>query len=231
MDHKEIDGVLAATLDDHRLSRGERHALKELIDDANPSPQRLAFYRHRAFALAHEAMSGRDNQQVLQWLENVVKVLHPVDDKSAEEQSRAEVLFSPGEACLDAIREQLTGVRRAVDICVFTITDDRLSNAIVDAHRRGVAVRVLSDDDKAGDLGSDVDRLAAAGVPVRVDDSPHHMHHKFAVFDAKRVVTGSYNWTRSAAKHNRENILITDDPRLTGPYQQMFERLWDEMGP
>ena len=27
-----------------------------------------------------------------------------------------------------------------VDICVFTITDDRLSDAIVAAHRRGVAV-------------------------------------------------------------------------------------------
>ena len=54
------------------------------------------------------------------------------------------------------------------------------------------------------------------------------MHHKFAVFDHSQVITGSYNWTRSAAEHNRENLVISHDPQLVEPYQRAFERLWAE---
>ena len=33
------------------------------------------------------------------------------------------------------------------------------------AHRRNVQVRVISDDDKAMDAGSDIDRLERMGIP------------------------------------------------------------------
>ena len=49
--------------------------------------------------------------------------------------------------------------------------------------KRGVRVRVISDNDKAHDKGSDVWRLPDLGAEVRVDRSPHHMHHKFAIID------------------------------------------------
>ena len=94
------------------------------------------------------------------------------------------------------------------------------------AHRRGVLVRVLSDDEKAHDLGSDVHELRTLGVPVRFDSSPHQMHHKFAVFDGRTAVTGSYNWTRTAAEHNQDNLVVSDDPRLVRTLADEFERLW-----
>jgi phosphatidylserine/phosphatidylglycerophosphate/cardiolipin synthase-like enzyme len=68
--------------------------------------------------------------------------------------------------------------------------------------------------------------LRDAGVAVRFDASLDHMHHKFAVFDRRLVVTGSYNWTRSAAENNHENILITGQARLVQAFHDEFERLW-----
>ena len=56
------------------------------------------------------------------------------------------------------------------------------------------------------------------------------MHHKFAVFDRRILLTGSYNWTRSAAGHNEENLLVTDEAKLVGPYLQRFEKLWESYG-
>ena len=109
---------------------------------------------------------------------------------------------------------------------VFTITDDRLSSAILDAHRRKVKVQIISDDDKSGDRGSDIDRLSAAGIDVRIDRSESHMHHKFAIFDRSLLLTGSYNWTRSAANRNEENFIITGDRRFLDPFAKMFEDLW-----
>ena len=111
-------------------------------------------------------------------------------------------------------------------ICVFTISDDRLSDAIMSAHRSGLTVRVISDNDKMHDRGSDVERLYQAGVDVRIDRSPEHMHHKFMVIDGRTVMTGSYNWTRSAETRNEENIIAVDDPQLAARFSEEFERIW-----
>ncbi len=62
---------------------------------------------------------------------------------------------------------------------------------------------------------------AAKYDAVKVDDVPGggahglsgHMHHKFALFDGGRLLTGSYNWTRGAAETNYENVIDTTDPK------------------
>ena len=113
-----------------------------------------------------------------------------------------------------------------MDVCVFTITDDRIAACVLDAHRRGVKVRVITDNDKALDEGSDIGRIARAGIPVRQDLTEHHMHHKFAIFDRNVMLTGSYNWTRAAANFNAENVVVTNDPRLLAAFQAHYEELW-----
>jgi phosphatidylserine/phosphatidylglycerophosphate/cardiolipin synthase-like enzyme len=52
------------------------------------------------------------------------------------------------------------------------------------------------------------------------------MHHKFAIFDKSKLLTGSYNWTRSASLHNEENFLITTDRDLLKDFTRMFDKLW-----
>lgn len=224
----DIDAVLRETLEDLRLSRSERRALSELLDT---TPHRdLALWRHRAFEQAREALAGpspssREVGQVLGWLEDVVKTIaHAARPPGTP--TLAESFFSPGMRPLHRITGLLEASQHTVDICVFTITDDRIADGIVDAHRRGVTVRVVSDGNKAADLGSDVCDLRSLGIEVRMDDSPAHMHHKFALFDARVLLTGSYNWTRAAERENQENVLVTDDERLTDSYRVEFERLW-----
>jgi len=224
----EIDACLARTLEDRRLSRGERQALAGLAADCPSAADRREVV-HRAFEIARGVLTGPTDRPVLDWLEDVVKTVREVEP-SAGGALLAEAHFSPGDDCLRAILRLLAGALRTAEVCVFTITDDRLAAALLDAHRRGVAVRVITDDSKADDLGSDVDRLARAGIPVRVDRSPFHMHHKFAVLDGSALLTGSYNWTLGAARDNEENLIVTDDPRLITPFSAAFERLWVTLG-
>ena len=225
---QQIRNMLAQTLEDFRLSRGERSALKQILAHVQPSEHELATYRSMAFELAQEADEKADRGMLLDWLEGVVKVLcQPGGD---ERQTEAESHFSPEDDCPRRIRQLLTRARHSVDICVFTITDDRLSSAILDAHRRKVRVRIVTDDDKSSDRGSDIERLSEAGIEVRVDQSDYHMHHKFALFDQSLLLTGSYNWTRSAANSNVENFIITGDSRFIEPFSEMFEDLWKRFG-
>jgi len=78
------------------------------------------------------------------------------------------------------------------------------------------------------DEGSDIEELSLHGIPVRVDESENHMHHKFMVADDEITITGSYNWTRSAERYNQENIVWVKDPMFAKPFNQEFEKLWEE---
>jgi mitochondrial cardiolipin hydrolase len=118
---------------------------------------------------------------------------------------------------------------KVIKICVFTISDDRITAAIRGAQLRGVRVMILTDNEKLFDKGSDVRELAQAGIEVRVDVTENHMHHKFAVIDNEALLTGSYNWTRSAARYNHENLLVTNQRDLVRSYLEEFDRLWQEM--
>jgi phosphatidylserine/phosphatidylglycerophosphate/cardiolipin synthase-like enzyme len=227
---KDIDAILAQTLQDRRLTGGEKTVLARFLEDIHADEQKRGFCRHRAFEIARSAVADPDSARVLEWLEDVIKLTQP---KSGAEKSAgknvADACFGPGDACPNRITYQLNHARRKVDICVFTITDDRIANAILTAHKRKVAVRVITDNEKADDPGSDIERLREAGIPLKMDDTPYHMHHKFAVFDDELMLTGSYNWTRNAAMVNWENIIVTSEPALVKAFTVEFDRLWTSL--
>ncbi|MEM9293757.1 MAG: phospholipase D-like domain-containing protein [Acidobacteriota bacterium] len=229
-----IEEWLVQSLEDHRLSRGERRALREVLRETDASQEELAFLRNRAFELARRELAtatatGPQRVAVLSWLESVVKSLESHRRGALPPVRQAEAFFSPGLDCRAQILSLLSAAREKVDVCVFTITDDRISERLLQTCRRGVRVRLITDGHKSWDLGSDTERLEASGIEVAWERGEGHMHHKFALFDAETLLTGSYNWTRSAATENQENLVVTDDRRLVEPFQQQFETLWREL--
>jgi cardiolipin hydrolase len=229
-DVNQLVRFLEESLDDGKVSRGERGVLTQLLDDLRPSSSEQGVLLNEAFRLARSRMVDARDQATLDWLYDVVKVLRPAKGLKVSGSRVAEAWFMPGEEGLQRLLQLIAGCRESLDVCVFTITDNRIADALVDAHRRGVKVRILTDDEKAFDRGSDVDRLRREGVPLRTDDSASHMHNKFAIFDGERLLTGSYNWTRSATRENQENFLVTDDPALVTQYSEELERLWEKFG-
>jgi phosphatidylserine/phosphatidylglycerophosphate/cardiolipin synthase-like enzyme len=221
----QFDRILRRTLEDHRVSRGEKRVLNSILDEIGADQHQLAFLRHRAFEIARQEAAGA--QGVIGWLEDIVKILQPPE---APPGRSPRAYFSPGSACRNAIGSLLRDAARTVDICVFTITDDRITDEIVTALGRGVQLRIISDDEKAEDSGSDIVRLRGLGVPVRCDRTANHMHHKFAIFDRATLVTGSYNWTRSAAEYNEENLVVQYDASLIRQFQTAFDDLWQQFG-
>jgi phosphatidylserine/phosphatidylglycerophosphate/cardiolipin synthase-like enzyme len=228
MNTEELDQALTATLEDGKLSRSERGALFEVLSELELDAGRLAQLRARAFELAREKIEGPRCREAFDWLEEVNKLFVRLEAPVSNTPSRA--YFSPGDACLSAVIAELGRARKTADICVFTITDDRIANAVLAAHQRGVTVRILTDNDKQYDEGSDIERLARAGIALKVDETEHHMHHKFAVLDGTTLLNGSYNWTRSAAAHNEENVIVTSEPKLVQTFAGHFAQMWSALG-
>lgn len=224
---QDIREALRLSIEDGQLSRLERDEVRNWIETANNDSSKRALYQSMAFDLANEAIENKTlpHYSALNWLEKVVKALAPIPVPVANSQL-TEALFTPEHNCAGRIVELFQSASASVDICVFTITDDRISDAIIRAHRRGVRLRIVTDNDKCFDPGSDIDRFRQAGIGVRIDRTENHMHHKFAVFDGSILLSGSYNWTRSASQLNEENLLLTAEKRLVEPFRELFERLW-----
>ena len=144
---------------------------------------------------------------------------------------QSEAFFSPGTACRNAIIHHLNSAKSILKICVFTISDDLITAAIIQAKHRGVNVLILTDNDKLYDLGSDIIQLAKEGIVTRIDNTSNHMHHKFMIVDDQILVNGSYNWTRSAANYNQENIIVSREQSLINLFNKEFDKLWKEMTP
>ncbi|XP_062507436.1 mitochondrial cardiolipin hydrolase-like [Corticium candelabrum] len=136
-----------------------------------------------------------------------------------------------GVTALEVILRHIRDASQSLDVCVFTITCYELARAVVDAHCRGVIVRVITDSEHVLSAGSQVLLFRREGIQVREDDSSFHMHHKFVVVDKKTLINGSFNWTRNAVTGNRENVMISEGGNVTHRFVEEFERLWREFNP
>ncbi len=140
------------------------------------------------------------------------------------------VCFTPGGDCRSLILERINSAKRSIDLAIYTITNRELANALLSAHKRGVKVRIISDNSTAQSRDSKAQFLYDSGVGVRYDGFGL-MHHKFAVFDGTSFLTGSYNWSNSAESRNNENIIIIDDTELARIFSEEFERMWRKFQP
>jgi phosphatidylserine/phosphatidylglycerophosphate/cardiolipin synthase-like enzyme len=226
---EEIIQLFIRSFEDASFSSSERKAVRQLIEGYHPDRPQRDLLRSRIFDIARTRFPSHTDLAVFNWLEIANKTL--LDKSSDFSHAPSKVYFSPGEDCLDAILHLLNTALRSLCLCVFTISDDRITRAIIQAHQRKVKIRLLTDNEKLYDDGSDIRQLSQTGIPVRVDQTSNHMHHKFAIADDGRVLTGSYNWTRSATLYNHENIVLIEEPKVVQAYTQEFARLWEEMVP
>lgn len=227
---KDLEKQLSVSFEDFRLSRNEKNALKALLRPYASDIANLAFIRNRAFDIVTEYITASNHHQpghqpeAMEWLRAIVKVLDSLSQETNALIERA--FFSPGPECAAEIIGEIRRSTKSIDVCVFTISDDDISEQLFQAHQRGITVRIITDDDKTRDKGSDIFRLHRAGIPIKTDNDPSHMHHKFAIFDNKRVINGSFNWTRSASTRNHEDITVTSHSGTVAQFCARFDFLW-----
>lgn len=163
-----------------------------------------------------------------------------------------EVLFAPHRRQdprngLHWLEQQLAGVRQRLDLSLFVFSAQNLADRLEQLHRQGVRLRLLADPGFASRAYSEVLDLLGVGLPdqrcqleagnrpwrqaIEGAGSPRlargdKLHHKFAILDGRRVITGSFNWSPSAAFSNDETLLRIDSPLLAAHFQREMDRLW-----
>jgi phosphatidylserine/phosphatidylglycerophosphate/cardiolipin synthase-like enzyme len=127
---------------------------------------------------------------------------------------------------IDAIHEATKSLR----IKMFVFSDPTLLGAVIDAHRRGVKVRVmLNPARRSGEAENEESRktLTQAGVEV-IDSNPVFdlTHEKSMVVDDRVAFVKSLNWETKNLTETRDYAVITDDKREVGEVIDCFEADW-----
>jgi len=152
-------------------------------------------------------------------------------------QGGIEVLFTPWDDAEGAVLRALGAARQSIRVQAFLLTSRNITRALVAAHERGIAVRVLADREMvAKGENSRIPDLHAAGIDVRLETRYASAHNKILLIDVEDnhpvVITGSYNFTFSAQARNAENLLILrDNPALARAYLANWRRHRDEAQP
>lgn len=139
------------------------------------------------------------------------------------EKSWVRVYFTPGTECENNIIAEINNAKK-IDIAVYSITNQNIVDALVAAKNRGAKVRVITDRLQSAGRYSLVEELEESGIPVVTNIKHKIMHNKFAVFDGKRIESGSYNWTKSASESNAENCMFFDQEDKS--FTKQFNYLW-----
>lgn len=130
----------------------------------------------------------------------------------------AQVYFSPGGGCTDAIVAALAAAKQTVLVQAYSFTSTPIAKALAAAQSRGVVVRVILDKSQRTERYSGADFIAHAGIPVQIDELPAIAHSKVMVIDSAVVITGSFNFTSAAESKNVENLLILRSVELAAAY-------------
>ncbi|MEO6952614.1 MAG: phospholipase D family protein [Polyangia bacterium] len=129
-----------------------------------------------------------------------------------------EVCFTPGADCTGVIVRELGAAKKTVRVQAYSFTSAPIAKALVAASRRGVHVEVILDRSNRTGRYSGLTFLVHEDVPTSVDAAHAIAHNKVMIIDDEVVITGSFNFTAAAQKHNAENLLVLHDRALAGRY-------------
>ncbi|GGF91773.1 MULTISPECIES: phospholipase D family nuclease [Cysteiniphilum] len=149
----------------------------------------------------------------------------PSEYTGALSGAKYQLCFTPSQTamqCTDMLTNAIGKAKSNIIVQAYSFTSAPIVKALLEAHKRGVKIVALIDKSNITSKYSVVRTLTNANIPVYVDYKPAIAHNKVMIIDGKEVVTGSFNFTKSAQVRNAENLLIIDDAKLASQYKANF---------
>lgn len=133
-----------------------------------------------------------------------------------------DVYFSPKGGCTEAIIKNINKAKKTIQVQAYSFTSASIANALIEAKNNGKEILVILDDSNLTDKYSLMSKLYDFKVPVIVDSKHKISHNKIIIIDEEIIITGSFNFSKSAEESNAENLLIINNKGLAKKYIDNF---------
>lgn len=133
----------------------------------------------------------------------------------------------------------LSRARNTIDMAAYVLTDWAIMDALEDAARRGVAVRLVLDGSQFQPRNYGARMLALAktdNIAIRIKPSGRTrghrgfapiMHLKAYLVDGATLRTGSANFSASGEKKQDNDLVVLTDKPACDAFARRFEEIWD----
>ncbi len=168
---------------------------------------------------------------VLFWVSSNPAMCQQSGEKSLQ-PTHATVNLSLDLNSRDLMASAMNQVEGSVSAVVYKFDDPKLFPILLKTVQRGVKLQVICDAKEAKKNASLIGDLAQAGAEVRYwPRKQGKLHAKFVICDENRVLTGSWNWTKSAGGKNLELLMDIKDDHTVKTFVGVFARLWEMSQP
>lgn len=145
--------------------------------------------------------------------------------------TQVKMYLGPSPYIAKGVGEFIAAATSTLDVAVYEIDLPMVLGRLLDAHKRGVKVRLAvppsakpSQYDKT--IHDQFEDLEAAGVLRYTKNKSGLMHNKFMVADGAAIWAGSYNFTKNDTEWNDNNAITLANAQLAENYRAEFEELW-----
>ncbi len=151
-------------------------------------------------------------------------------ENNAQQKTFSEqAFFCPEDNCASKLVQQINSSQKSVHAAVYSFTSAKIANALIEAKKRGVEVRIITDAVQAESKYSKDELLGQNGIEVRIRRiDGGSMHNKFMAIDSGLVATGSFNYTENADETNDENLVFLVNQEIIDEFESEFSEIWQQ---
>lgn len=141
-----------------------------------------------------------------------------------------EVYYAPEDEPLSKLSRIYDHAARYIYVAVYGLTSPIAVKGLVEAKKRGLDVRVITDRERLDDQKQKtaVETLHLAGIPILVNQHDGLMHLKQVVIDDEINASGSMNHTGSGNRYNDERLDVIRDHAITAQARNKFLAMWKD---
>jgi phosphatidylserine/phosphatidylglycerophosphate/cardiolipin synthase-like enzyme len=198
----------------------------------------------RTFGTTHFILGDRRSvvkvpeQQKPQKIEMQPLILNGSSAHLLDQDRSIQSFFTTKHDISSVVLSLLAQAKKSIDVAAFSLTDSRIANQLIEAHKKGIHVNVIMDAGNMQQYYSKAQNLIDNGIPVwRYNPvlRPNYkskkkyeqlMHLKWIIIDNDILIQGSANLTRAAQDgQNIENVTVVRCPQSVGEHCQELEDL------
>ena len=153
------------------------------------------------------------------------------NDDILVDEKYVSVYFSPtNKISTTQIIPLINQAKKSIYIPAFYITHNDIIDALINAHKRGIEIKIIVDETSVKGKYVNVNYIKQNGIDLKIENWAGKMHMKSIIIDDDILVIGSMNFTKQGERMNDENcIVIKNSQILNSAYKKMFFKLWNSI--
>ena len=168
----------------------------------------------------------KEFEQMLNGKFHTEKNIFTTNRKFLLDNSEIEIYFSPKDKPTNRILELIKNAKTYIYIPTFLITHNEIATELINAHNRGVDVRIIIDANSVTTRNTKHSQLRKSGIMLKTENYAGKLHAKTMIIDDTYFVSGSMNFSNSGANKNDENLVIIKDKDIAKLHKNFFLYLW-----